>query len=479
MNARAVQIPVWRAYLELTKPRLSALVVLTTAAGYWMAMDKTKPHALLPAVVIGTALVAGGANALNEWMEWKYDALMERTKRRPIPSGRVAPAAAFWFGCIISMLGLGFLAARTPVLSTLLAAISLASYLALYTPLKRISALCTLAGAIPGAIPPMIGWAAARESLGIGAWALFLLMFVWQLPHFLALSQLYRSDYANAGYKMLSVTEPTGEAVARQTLLYGLVLVPVSLLPTMLGFAGQVYFYAALALSAWFLGASIQAALARSVIAARKLFLTSIAYLPLLLLVLVLDKAPADFILQSRFMERSTAAAQLPNFGVVPAFVLADQTGGALRSSQLQGSVWVAGFIFTRCAGQCPMIVNRMKAISGAVEDLQIALISVDPEHDTPQILMTYAKDNGLNKPGWHWLTDSHAASSLSSTRRLSQEGFRLSAVDGGSPQEPITHSVRLVLIDRQLRIRGYYDANHKEAMAKLIQHARLLIEER
>lgn len=282
----------WRAYFELAKPRLSSLVVVTTAAGYWMASQGGEPVKLFAAVSAGTALAAGGANALNEWMEWKHDAVMQRTKNRPIPSGEVAPATAFWLGCSAVICGLFLLAAQVNALAALLAALSVISYLFLYTPLKRVTSVCTLAGAIPGALPPMVGWAAARNALGAGSWALFLLLFVWQLPHFLALAQIYREDYARAGYQMLSVTEPTGAAVARQTFLYGLVLVPVSLLPAMLGFAGHWYFFAALLLSLGFLATAIRAALVRSAAAARKLFLSSIAYLPLILLVLVFDKGP-------------------------------------------------------------------------------------------------------------------------------------------------------------------------------------------
>ena len=192
------------------------------------------------------------------------------------------------------------------------------------------------------------------------------------------------------------------------------------------------------------------------------------------------------FILQRQLIRQQEASAPLPDYGSVPAFVLADQTGGVLGASQLRGTVWVAGFIFTRCAGQCPMIISRMKAVAGGINGVQMVVFSMDPKHDTPQTLLAYAKDNDLNKPNWHWLTElppgtaSHLdcqpqAGCIASPRQLSQEGFRLSAADGGPPEEPITHSTRLVLVDAQLRIRGYYDANDRQDMKRLKQHAAVL----
>lgn len=279
-------------YLELTKPRLTSLVLVTTAAGWWMGSQHTESWVVVAAAMAGTALVAGGANALNEWAERDFDALMQRTKNRPIPSGKVKAFSARLFGWILVIGGLALLVAGVNHLAAMLALLSAASYLYVYTPLKRQTAICTLAGAIPGAIPPMIGWAAARNRLDLGAWAIFLVLFVWQLPHFLALARLYRDDYARAGYKMLSVVEPTGKAASRQAVLYGLVLIPSSLFPSMIGLAGQGYFYAALFLSIAFWLTALWAAKTQSVAAARGLFRSSLAYLPLLLAALALDKGP-------------------------------------------------------------------------------------------------------------------------------------------------------------------------------------------
>ena len=280
----------WRDLLELTKPRLSALVLVTTGAGYWLGMRRLDPVGTMWPALLGTALVAGGANALNQWIERVPDGLMRRTQHRPLPAGRLAPEAALRFGVGISLVGLLILAVTVNLFSAWLAAISWASYVLVYTPLKRHTPLCTLVGAIPGALPPMIGWAAARGSLGIEAWALFAILFVWQLPHFLALAVLYRDDYVRANFQMLPVTEPDGLATAHQTLLYGLVLLPLSLFPASLGLAGVAYCYAALALSALFLLMAARAAWLRSPQSAHRLFQASILYLPVLLGLLAFDK---------------------------------------------------------------------------------------------------------------------------------------------------------------------------------------------
>ncbi len=277
-------------YLELTKPRLTSLVLLTTAAGFWLGVRSPEQMALLWPLLIGTALSAGGAHALNQFMERAQDTLMQRTQRRPLPSGRLQPAEAQRFGLVVSGAGIVYLTLAVNGLTGLLSAICIASYLFLYTPMKRRTPLCTLVGAIPGAIPPMMGWTAARGALGPEAWALFMVLFVWQLPHFLAIAALFREDYARAGFQMLPLTEPDGAVTARQTVLYGLVLVPVSLVPTVMGLAGELYFYGALALSLTFLAVCVRAALWRSPQAARALFRASILYLPLVLMLLAVDK---------------------------------------------------------------------------------------------------------------------------------------------------------------------------------------------
>ncbi|PIQ83684.1 MAG: protoheme IX farnesyltransferase [Candidatus Omnitrophica bacterium CG11_big_fil_rev_8_21_14_0_20_63_9] len=279
-------------YLQLTKPRLTLLVLVSSAAGWWLGFRAAEPWHTLILLLCGMWLVVGGANALNQWAERDQDALMQRTASRPLPAQRLTPPSAFRFGLGLSVAGVAVLMLGVNPLAASLAALSWASYVLVYTPLKRHSALCTLVGAVPGALPPVIGWAAARHTLGWEALVLFAILFVWQLPHFLAIAVLHREDYARAGFRMLPVLEKGGPVTARQTLLYGLVLVPLSLAPTMLGLTGPVYFFGAMILSTTFLLLSVRAALVPCAQTCRQLFLASVVYLPLLLGLLALNRTP-------------------------------------------------------------------------------------------------------------------------------------------------------------------------------------------
>jgi protoheme IX farnesyltransferase len=276
-------------FVQLTKPRITVLVVLTTLVGFLIAAPRPLPVLLLLHALVGTALAAGAAGALNQWAERRADAEMRRTARRPLPSGRLTPREALVFGMLLTAGGTGYLALTTNVLASGLAALTVFSYLLLYTPLKRVTSLATIVGAVPGALPPMIGWAAARGRLGVEAWVLFGIVFLWQMPHFLALAQLYRADYARAGFRMLTVEDASGSSAGRQALLYALALVPVSLLPTPLGLAGRVYFAGALALGLGFFLSGIGMALdPSSPAAARRLFRASLLYLPAVCVLLLL-----------------------------------------------------------------------------------------------------------------------------------------------------------------------------------------------
>lgn len=289
-DARRPSLFTWNDLMQLTKARLSMLVLMSTAVGYWLGMpdEVSWPHLLWACA--GTWLVVAGANALNQWLERDADARMDRTKSRPVAAGRMAPRDAFAAGAVMSAAGAGVLAALVNPLSAWLAAASWASYVLVYTPLKRITPLSTLVGAIPGALPPVIGWAAASGSLDHGAWALFGIIFLWQLPHFLAIAILYRDDYARGGFPMLPVIEANGLITARQILFYGAALLPISLLPAVVGVSGRSYFYGALVLSAAFLAVAARAAWLRSPRSARQLFHASIVYLPVLLGLLAIDR---------------------------------------------------------------------------------------------------------------------------------------------------------------------------------------------
>lgn len=292
MSATSVFPQRLRDYLALTKPRLSSLVLVTTAAGFWLGMREAGSLGLLIPVCVGTALVVGGANALNQWMERLPDALMSRTKHRPLPSGRLTSAHAFRFGLGLSGLGVVYLALAVNMLSASLAAMGWLSYVLVYTPLKRVSPLCTVVGAVSGALPPVIGWAGARHGLGLEAWVLFAILFVWQFPHFLALAVMYQDDFARAGFRFLPIGDLDGLATARHMTGYGLALLPVSLFPSMIGLSGPVYFFGALGLGLVFLGMTLRAAMHRSLLACQHLFFASLLYLPGLLGLLVCDRAP-------------------------------------------------------------------------------------------------------------------------------------------------------------------------------------------
>lgn len=276
---------------ELTKARITLMVVVTTAAGFLLASGGTIAGMLLAHALVGTALVAAGAGALNQVIERDADALMRRTADRPIPAGRIDPDAALLYGVTLAVAGLAYLALAVNLLTSLLAAATLAGYIFVYTPLKRVSSLATLVGAVPGAVPPMMGWTAARDSIDAGAWALFGILFLWQLPHFLAIAWMYRADYARGGFPMLPVVDPEGGRTARQMILYAAALVPVSLLPSALGLTGAVYFLGALALGLAFLGFAVAFDRARTGRAARHLLLVSVVYLPAILAVMLLDRA--------------------------------------------------------------------------------------------------------------------------------------------------------------------------------------------
>lgn len=277
-------------YVALMKPRLNVLVVATSAAGYYLGAPRSVDGAAMLQAVAGTALVAGGAAVLNQLYERDTDALMRRTRQRPLPAGRVDPADARLFGLALSSAGLALLAARANWLAAGLALATILIYLAVYTPMKRRTPLATLVGAVPGALPALIGWTASRGTVATGGAALFAIVFLWQIPHFMAIAWLYRDDYGKAGFPMLAVTDPEGRRAGRQALWYAAALVPFSLLPSFTGVAGPVYFAAALALGGALLVLAARFASARNDSSARALFFGSIAYLPLLWIVLVADK---------------------------------------------------------------------------------------------------------------------------------------------------------------------------------------------
>jgi len=288
-----VRSGVLSGYWSLTKPEVNFLIAVTAAAGFWMGAPATLAHfpwTSLLHTLIGTVLVASGAAALNQLIELRFDARMRRTARRPLVSGRIQPTHALWFGISLSVLGAIYLALATNALASLLSILTLLGYLFLYTPLKRKTPLCTLIGALPGATPPLIGWAAACGRLDSNAWLLFAIVFLWQFPHFMAIAWMYREDYTRAGYVVLPTGKSKDHFVAWQTSLPSLALLAVALIPAIRGECGIVYLAGALVLGAVFLWYSARFAFQMSAVSARQLLFASILYLPVLLALLALDK---------------------------------------------------------------------------------------------------------------------------------------------------------------------------------------------
>jgi protoheme IX farnesyltransferase len=281
-------------YWALTKPEVNLLILITTFAGFCLARPVESHHfpfLMLMHTLAATLLLASGAGALNQFVERRFDAHMRRTARRPLASGRLEPVAVLWFGILLSCAGGIYLAMVVNALASLLAALTLLSYLFLYTPLKRRTPLCTLVGAFPGAMPPLIGWAAASGRLSFDAWVLFAVLFLWQFPHFMAIAWMYRDDYERAGYLVL----PSGgkrriRFMAWHSVLPALALIPVSLVPGLTGLAGPVYMVGILLLGSYFYYCSAQLALRKSNADARRLLFASIIYLPLVFVLMVLNK---------------------------------------------------------------------------------------------------------------------------------------------------------------------------------------------
>ncbi|MGH9659968.1 MAG: heme o synthase [Bryobacteraceae bacterium] len=277
-------------YIELTKPSITWLILMSAAVGYFFGQQGDWRFLEALHAMLGIALIASGTAALNQWVEREADRKMRRTAGRPIPSGRLQPGRALAFGIALSVAGFAELAWGVNLLTGLLGLFTLASYLFLYTPLKQRTHLSTLVGAFPGAMPPMIGFAAARGALTEEAWILFAILFLWQFPHFLAIAWMYREDYARAGIVMLPVVEPDGESTARQMVLYSLALIPVSLLPSVFGMSGRWYLAGAALLGLWFLYSGVQVALDRTILRARKVLIVSVIYLPLVYGLMLLDR---------------------------------------------------------------------------------------------------------------------------------------------------------------------------------------------
>jgi len=277
------------AYTELTKPRIMLLVLVTSTIGYFFGGQGINSLTTLAILSLGTALSCAGSAVLNNYLERDIDVLMKRTARRPIVAGSVSPNEALLFGIILVLCGTVLLVVKINLLTGFLALLTAFLYVLVYTPLKRVTWLNTTIGAIPGALPPMGGWAAATGGLELGAWVLFLILFLWQHPHFYAIAWMYREDYARGGLKMLPVVDPDGASTFRQIIIFSIMLVPISLLPTFIGMSGSVYCGGAAILGMALLAMGVKLSRSRSVLDARRVLHASIIYLPLLLVLIVTD----------------------------------------------------------------------------------------------------------------------------------------------------------------------------------------------
>lgn len=291
INPNAISEKSWSAVIaDLTKARLTLLVLLTTLVGFYLGFQGPMNYVLMFHVLLGTGLVAAGAAALNQLLERDYDAKMVRTQNRPLPSGRMQPTTVMLFGGICSVVGLIYLALLVNLLTCVLGAVTLISYIFIYTPLKRVTWINTLVGAIPGALPPLMGWTAARNALGNEGWALFAILAFWQLPHFFAIAWMYREDYARGGFVMLPNVDPEGRRTGQQAVSNTIALMIVSLCPFVFGISGRIYLVSAIVLGVGFLFYAIQFSRQLTLSRARQLFFVSIIYLPLLLIAMCCDK---------------------------------------------------------------------------------------------------------------------------------------------------------------------------------------------
>ena len=278
-------------YLELTKPRIASMVLVATAFGFGLAGEGVYNMALLLLTLLGTGMAGAGASVLNQYVERDVDALMERTRNRPVPAGRISPQAALNFGVFLVLGGCLLLVGTVNLLAAFLALLSTFLYVLVYTPMKRLTWWNTAVGAVPGAMPPLIGWAGATGTLSAGAWVLFAILFIWQHPHFYSIAWIYREDYERGGMKMLSVVKPNGGSLFRQVIAFCVILIPVSLGPSLLGMSGWAYSAGAAAIGLVMLAAGLVFAKSRSVKDARRLLRVSVVYLPLLYLFLLIDTA--------------------------------------------------------------------------------------------------------------------------------------------------------------------------------------------
>jgi heme o synthase len=445
-------------YVELTKPRIAVMVLVTVAAGYLMAAGYDAHLVPLLHALIGTALVAAGASAWNMWVERGSDARMRRTANRPLPAGRLHHMEVVVFGTALAVTGVNYLYHALPSpAAALVATLSFVTYVAVYTPLKTQTVFNTHIGAIPGALPPIIGWCAATGTIGWNAIALFLVLLFWQLPHFMAIAWMYRQDYTRAGHRMIPVDDPTGRKTSRSMIVWCVVLVAVSLLPLGRGRMDWVYLVGALFLGANFLRSTLRFRTDRSERQARQVLKVSILYLPAMMALLLVHSLGCAPTVSAPTRTVRATDILFP----VPDFTLTERSGKKVSRDDLKGKVWVASFVFTRCTGPCPQVTATMARLQKDVDlknnaDLRLVTFTVDPDQDTPNELKEYANHYQADPERWLFLTGMPEAE----LHKLLHDGFKVTAQRAEKPKagDEFDHSSRLAIVDKQGKIRGYFD---------------------
>lgn len=450
------------AWAGLFRPRILVLVALQTAAGFLLERPANADGLLV--VVLGTALVSAAGCALNHYLERDTDARMPRTALRPLVTGALRPGQVLALALPMLAAGALLVLAGGGATSLLLLLLAAAVYLLVYTPLKRRTSTNTWIGAIPGALPLLVGATAVRGQVSPLTWAAFALVFLWQLPHFFAIASMYRDDYRMGGLRMLSGDDPDDALLRWQLPMQVMSLVLVSLAPLLMGAAGLTYALAALAGGALFLLAALAFGRDPGRAAARRVVLASVAYLPLVLGALVLDARDRP--------DGPGAADALPVLGQVPDFALIAQDGKTFTAADMLGHVWVVDFIFTRCGDICVDMTARVVELQALDLPLRFLSVSIDPVRDTPPALAAYRERTGGDPRRWTLLTGDPEAIAA-----LAEGGFKLAAevarVEG---MPPAFHSGKLALVDAAGRVRGYFDHDDRVELEALRRAAARLV---
>ncbi len=446
-----------KIFLSVSKPRIGVMVVISTALGFYLSSGGITPLSTFWATLVGTFFSGAGASALNAYLERDSDKMMERTRNRPLPSGQVEPGYVLGVGTCSVLLGVCILAGCVNLLTGFLSLLTAFLYVLVYTPLKRVTWLNTTVGAIPGALPVMGGWAAGSGSLGLGAWLLFFIMFVWQHPHFYAIAFMYRDDYASAGMKMLPVVDKTGRQTFGQVLFFSLLLLPVSVAPVLMGMAGETYLFGVLFGGFLMLYHSLRFILRANRESAGGLLRSSLVYLPLLLALLIVDV---------RFSEPyaiKSASAADKTF----AYALINQRGEKISLTEQAAKPRVVSFFFTSCPHICPKIQTHIGEVSKRFPEKALYYsISIDPERDSVERLGEFSKKyNASGSENWSFLRASEA-----DVKSILKDMFKL-----GSGEDPMEHTTRVVLLGADGKIQGYYRGLESDDMARLAKDLELL----